>query len=66
MKIFIYTLMVLALGIVIFNITQLDYNNLFEGNSIIGLIGIVASLCALLILAIFRSARLIDEKTSRR
>ena len=66
MKIFIYTLMVLALGIVIFNITQLDYNNLFEGNSVIGLIGIVASLCALLILAIFRSARLIDEKTSRR
>ena len=66
MKIFIYTLMALALGIVIFNITQLDYNNLFEGNSVIGLIGIVASLCALLILAIFRSARLIDEKTSRR
>jgi len=66
MKIFIYTLMALALGIIIFNITQLDYNNLFEGNSIIGLIGIVASLCALLILAIFRSARLIDEKTSRR
>ena len=66
MKIFIYTLMALALGIIIFNITQLDYNNLFEGNSVIGLIGIVASLCALLILAIFRSARLIDEKTSRR
>jgi len=66
MKISIYVLMALAAGIIIFNITQLDYNNLFEGNSIIGLIGIVASLCALLILAIFRSARLIDEKTSRR
>jgi len=66
MKISIYVLMALALGIVIFNITQLDYNHLFEGNSIIGLIGIAASLCALLILAIFRSARLIDEKTSRR
>jgi hypothetical protein len=66
MKIATYILMALALGIIIFNITQLDYNNLFEGNSIIGLIGIVASLCALLILAIFRSARLIEEKTSRR
>jgi len=66
MKISIYVLMALATGIIIFNITQLDYNNLFEGNSVIGLIGIVASLCALLILAIFRSARLIDEKTSRR
>ena len=66
MKISIYVLMALAMGIIIFNITQLDYNNLFEGNSIIGLIGIAASLCALLILAIFRSARLIDEKTSRR
>jgi hypothetical protein len=66
MKIATYILMALALGIIIFNITQLDYNNLFEGNSIIGLIGIVASLCALLILAIFRSAKLIEEKTSRR
>ena len=66
MKIFIYTLMVLALAVVVFNITQLDFSNLFHGNSIIALIGIVASLCALFILLIFRSAKMIDEKTSRR
>jgi len=66
MKIFIYTLMVLALAVVVFNITQLDFGNLFQGNSIIALIGIVASLCALCILLIFRSAKMIDEKTSRR
>jgi len=66
MKIFIYTLMVLALAVVVFNITQLDFSNLFQGNSIIALIGIVASLCALCILLIFRSAKMIDEKTSRR
>ena len=66
MKIFVYILAVLALGIVIFNITQLDYSNLFAGDSAIALIGIVASLCAICILMILRSAKLIQEKTSRR
>lgn len=66
MKIFVYVLTVLALGIVIFNITQLDFDNLLNGDSAIALIGIVASLCAICILMIFRSAKLIEEKTSRR
>lgn len=66
MKIFVYILTVLALGIVIFNITQLDFNNLLNGDSAIALIGIVASLCALCILMIFRSAKLIEQKTSQR
>ncbi len=66
MKIFTYVLAVLALGIVIFNITQLDFSNPFNGDSAIALIGIIASLCAICILMIFRSAKLIEEKTSRR
>lgn len=63
MKIFIYILLTLALGLIIFNITQLDFNNLLQGNSLIALIGIVASLCAVCILIIFRLAKSIEEKT---
>ncbi|MXN93062.1 hypothetical protein GR160_17690 [Flavobacterium sp. Sd200] len=66
MKIFVYTLAVLALGIIIFNITQLNFDSPFEGDSVIALIGIAASLCAICILMIFRSAKLIEQKTSRR
>lgn len=63
MKIFIYTLIAIALGLIVFNITLLDFNNLLKGNSLIALIGIVASLCAVCILLIFRTAKSIDENT---
>jgi hypothetical protein len=63
MKYFIYTLIAIAVGLIIFNITLLDFSNLFEGNSLIALIGIIASLCAVCILIIFRMAKSIEEKT---
>lgn len=63
MKVFIYTLLALAIGLIIFNITQLDFQHLTEGNSMVALIGIIASLCAVCILIIFKMARNIEEKT---
>ena len=63
MKIFIYTLIGLVLALIVFNITLLDFNNLLEGNSLVALIGIIASLCAVCILLIFKIAKNIDEKT---
>ena len=63
MRIFIYTLLAIAVGLIIFNITLLDFENLLEGNSLVALIGIVASLCAVCILIIFRIAKNIDERT---
>ncbi|WP_297333724.1 hypothetical protein [Flavobacterium sp.] len=63
MKYFIYTLIAIAIGLIIFNITLLDFSNLFQGNSLIALIGIIASLCAVCILIIFRMAKSIEEKT---
>ncbi|RWW93773.1 hypothetical protein [Flavobacterium cerinum] len=63
MKIFIYTLMTIALALIIFNITLLDFDNLLTGNSLVALIGIIASLCAVCILVIFRMAKNIEEKT---
>lgn len=63
MKVFIYTLLAIAIGLIIFNITLLDFENLLRGNSLVALIGIVASLCAVCILIIFKMAKNIEEKT---
>ncbi|MDR6966785.1 hypothetical protein J2X31_000783 [Flavobacterium arsenatis] len=63
MKIFTSILIVLALALIVFNITLLDFNSLFTGDSLVGLIGIAASFCAVFILLIFRMSKMIEEKT---
>ena len=63
MKNFTYILIFIAVGLIVFNITLLDFKNLMEGNSLVALIGIVASICAVLILLIFRMSKAIVEKT---
>ena len=63
MKIFTTVLVVIALALIIFNITLLDFDHLFEGNSMIALIGIAASFCAVCILIIFRMSKMIVEKS---
>ena len=63
MKIFTSILVVIALSLIIFNITLLDFDHLFEGNSIVALIGIVASFCAIFILLIFRMSKMIEQKS---
>ncbi|KAF2515813.1 hypothetical protein E0W68_12740 [Flavobacterium salilacus subsp. salilacus] len=65
MKIFIYTLIAIALGLIIFNITLIDFSNPLQGNSLIALIGIIASLCAVCILIIFKMAKSIEDKTKQ-
>jgi hypothetical protein len=52
----------LALGLIIFNITLVDFEHPFEGNSMIAFIGIAASICAVLILLIFKMSKNITEK----
>ena len=63
MKIFTSILVVLAIALIGFNITLLDFKKPFEGDSVVALIGIVASFCAVLILLIFRTSKIITEKT---
>ncbi|HEY6142394.1 MAG TPA: hypothetical protein VIV55_03060 [Flavobacterium sp.] len=62
MKVFINILVVLALALIVFNITLLDFKNPLEGNSMIAFIGIAASICAVLILLIFKMSKNIEEK----
>jgi len=63
MKIFTSILVVIALALIIVNITLLDFDHLFEGKSMVALIGIAASFCAVFILLIFRMSKMIEEKT---
>lgn len=62
MKIFTTILIVLAVALIIFNITLLDFEKPFEGNSMIAMIGIVAAFCAVFILLIFKMSKKIEDK----
>ncbi|MGL2987456.1 hypothetical protein ACSVH5_07665 [Flavobacterium sp. RSSA_27] len=62
MKIFTTVLLFLAVALIIFNITLLDFTQPFKGNSGVALIGVGASFCAILILLIFRISKKIEEK----
>lgn len=62
MKIFTSILILMAIGLIIFNLTMIDFNKPFEGNSSIALIGVVASFCAIFILLIFKLSKKIDDK----
>ncbi len=54
--------MAVAIALIIFNLTQVDFSNPLQGDSTIAVIGVVAGLCAIVLLLIFRAARKIDEK----
>lgn len=62
MKIFTFIIVVLAIGLIIFNASMLDFSNLLQGESLIALIGIIAILCAVLVLLIFRLSKSIEDK----
>ncbi len=53
----------IAFGLIVFNITQLNFNDLFSKESVTALIGIVASFCAVCILLIFKMSKSIESKT---
>jgi hypothetical protein len=63
MKIFTSILIFLAVALIIFNISMLDFSQPLEGKSAVALIGVGASFCAVLILLIFRISKKIEEKT---
>lgn len=62
MKYITYVLLTVAIALIIWNATHLDFNNLFQGESIMALISIVAILCGVCILLIFNISKSINEK----
>lgn len=65
MKIFTNILVLLAVALLVFNITLIDFQNPFQGDSVIAVVGVVASFCAVLILLIFRMSKKIVEKMDK-
>ena len=62
MKIFTTLLIIVAIALIIFNITILDFNNPLEGDSFVALVGVIASFCAVFILLIFKISKKIVQK----
>ncbi|WP_136667440.1 hypothetical protein [Flavobacterium sp. H122] len=65
MKIFTYIIVALSVVLIGINVFMLDFKNLFEGDSLIALIGILAILCAIVILLIFNISKSIDNKLKK-
>ena len=63
MRIFSYIVIALSVITIIFNVTKIDFEKPFEGESTIAIIGIIASFCAILVVTLFRVAKKVVEQT---
>ena len=66
MKIFTLVLSVVAIGLIIFNATKLNFEALFEGESYTAILTIIAALCAILLLQILRISKKIEKLSKKR
>lgn len=62
MKTLIYILIALALVLGIYNATLIDFSNLSEKQSTVALIGIAASVSAVLLLTILLQSKKVEQK----
>lgn len=59
-------LIVLALALTAYNVTNINFDNPFEGDSVVAFIGILAPLCAIVLLLIFRASKKIQQQVDAR
>ncbi|UNY99578.1 hypothetical protein MQE36_04340 [Zhouia spongiae] len=62
MKILISILILLAVALIAYNVTLIDFSEPFKGDSVVAIIGVIASLCAILLLTIFTLSKKIQDK----
>ena len=62
MKVLIYIIMFLALALLIFNTTKIDWAAPFAGDSTVALIGVVASACVIVLMIILLISKNIARK----
>lgn len=65
MKFFIYFLIATAVALIIYNFTYIDFQDAFSGDSATALIGILASSCVVVLMAILLMSRAISEKANK-
>lgn len=66
MKLLIYILSIIAVILIIYNATKLNFNALFNGESLIAVCTIIAGLCAIILLQIIRLSNIINTKSRRK
>lgn len=63
MKAFIYFLIVVASALIIYNLTFVDFQNAFSGDSKTALIGVLASSIVVVLMVILLMSRAISERS---
>jgi hypothetical protein len=66
MKKITYILTVIAVLLIGYNLTQINYEAPFEDESMVALITILAGLCAIILLAILRVSKKIEQTIKRK
>ncbi len=61
-KILLTVFLVIALALIAYNATKLNFQHPLAGDSLVALIGIVASLCAVVLLLIYNTSKRIQKK----
>ncbi|WP_040252298.1 hypothetical protein [Psychroserpens mesophilus] len=62
MKFFTIIVTIIAIVLIGYNSTEIDFEAPFEGQSVVALITIFASLCAIALLQILRLSKKVDQK----
>lgn len=65
-KVVAIVLIVLGILLTAYNVTLLDFDNPFNGDSLIALIGIFAALSAIVLILIFITAKKIEKKVGKK
>ncbi|NRA93098.1 MAG: hypothetical protein HRU26_10530 [Psychroserpens sp.] len=66
MKAFTIIVTIVAVALIGYNITMIDLEAPFSGQSIVALITIIASLCAIILLQILRLSKKVDNQLKGR
>jgi uncharacterized membrane protein YccC len=66
MKYFRYILLSIAFALIIYNATIIDFEDPFQGDSQIALIGILASACVIVLVLILIQAERVKQRHGRR
>ncbi|MCB0374095.1 MAG: hypothetical protein KDD31_13870 [Muricauda sp.] len=61
-KTFSIVLIILSLALIAYNVTMVDFENPFQGDSTIAIIGIIAPLCAIILVLIYMTSKKIEKK----
>ncbi len=66
MKIFNIIFTILAVGLIVFNATKLDFDALFQGESFTAVLTILGALCAIILVQVLRISKKIEKLQKKR